>query len=171
MDVTPTERGKAEATLRRLEGAKRETGTAVAPAPAPTMSATTSTTTPAPTDTSATPSPTPEASHNGRIDGATIAAGAVGVVGLGVGTIFGVVALSKHPSNFATGSGHSYDDYLNAKSAASTDATISTVGFAVGVVGIAAAAVLYFVRPAKNPNDAAVAVGIGRQGALVGGSF
>lgn len=74
-----------------------------------------------------------------------LVAGGVGVVGVGVGAIFGLQAMSKHdeaakvcPDRCATASDAKLWD--DARSAG----TISTVGFVVGGVGLAAGAVLWF---------------------------
>jgi hypothetical protein len=92
-----------------------------------------------------------------------IVAGGVGVVGLGVGTAFGVVAMSKKSTAqgicpmtmCATAVGVS--DWNSASSAG----TLSTVGFVIGGVGIAGAAVLWFTAPKSSPRAPSTQVGFG----------
>ncbi len=101
-----------------------------------------------------------------------IAAGGVGVVGLGIGTAFGVIAISKKndaenacPQTVcltADGPGKWHD----AKSAA----TVSTIGFIVGGVGIAGAAALWFTAP-KEGAALITQVGLGLGGIQVRGTW
>jgi len=74
--------------------------------------------------------------------------GAVGVAGLGVGSYFGLRALSKKNDAAAhcTGS-YCDDDGLRLHEEASTSATWSTVGFAAGMVGVGAGAYLLLAAP------------------------
>jgi tetratricopeptide (TPR) repeat protein len=134
--VTDQEKQRAEAAIKRLEGAKRET-----PTPQPSASAST-TPTPPPPETPPTP---PE---KGRIDAATVVAASVAIVGLGVGTTFGIKALADKPkSSFVTGRDGSYDDLQSKASSAHREAVVADVGLGVGVVAAAITAYLYFARP------------------------
>jgi hypothetical protein len=89
-----------------------------------------------------------------------IASGVVGVAGIGVGTYFGVQAISKHnraseacPSLCDTAEGQTlWNDAVHA-------GNVSTVAFIVGGVGPAGAAVLWFTT--KGEPGAGVALGIG----------
>jgi tetratricopeptide (TPR) repeat protein len=130
--VTAQERAKAESVIKRIEGAKHE----VTPTPTTTATAT------------ATTSPThpPPPDEHGRVDAATIAAGSVAVVGLGVGTTFGILALGSQPKDFVTGRDGTYQDLVDKTNNAHTLAIVSDVGFAVGVVALIATAYLYFGR-------------------------
>jgi serine/threonine-protein kinase len=85
---------------------------------------------------------------------AAYVAGGVGVVGIAVGSIFGLRAISK--ASDAEGycpRGYQCDDVLgttltdDAKSAA----RIANIAFAVGAVGLAGGVILYFTAPAKPP--------------------
>ncbi len=96
----------------------------------------------------------------------------VGVVGVGVGTIFGVQALGTksdldgvcEPSRKCGPSARTDIDSLK------TSSTISTVGFVVGGVGLVGAAVLYIVgRPSKETTTATVRPVVGPHG--VGATF
>jgi hypothetical protein len=99
---------------------------------------------------------------------AAIAAGVVGVAGLGLGAVFGGLALSEKStaqaacpgSTCATSAGS--DDWSRAK----TSGTVSTVGFIVGGVGVAAGAVLWLTAPRS-----AVEVGLGPGALRLQGSF
>ena len=130
--VTAAERAKAENVIKRIEGAKREvpttppangSGTAVEP-----------------------PQPPPDPGR-GRIDAATITAGSVAIVGLGVGTVFGILALSNKPSgDFVTGRDGSYKDLQTKTDDAHTQAIVADVGFGVGIAAALVTAYLYFGR-------------------------
>jgi tetratricopeptide (TPR) repeat protein len=152
-DVSAAERAKAENIIKRIEGAKREVTTV------PAASA------------SAGPEP-PKEGKRGRIDAATITAASVGVVGLGIGTVFGILAISnKPPSSFVSGRDGSYQQYQDIQSksdSAHSQGIVSDVGFAVGIVGLAVATYLYFART-KEPRT----VGFTPAAAphLFGGSF
>lgn len=74
--------------------------------------------------------------------------GAVGVVGLGVGTYFGLSSLStysKAKDACPTRTGCS-QDALNQRDSAGTKANISNIGLGVGVVGVAVGSYLIFFR-------------------------
>jgi hypothetical protein len=85
-----------------------------------------------------------------------LVAGGIGVVGIGVGTVFGLKSMSAHDDaekackgNQCTAEGVELrDDALAA-------GNVSTVAFIVGGVGLAAGAVLWFTLPSGS-NDAAL---------------
>jgi hypothetical protein len=132
--VSAAERAKAENIIKRIEGAKREVP--VAPAKG-----------------TAEPPPPPthdEDSRNGRIDVATITAGSIAVVGLGVGATFGILALSTKPSGFVTGRDGTYGTLQSKTSDAHTQAVVSDVGFGVGIAAAVVTAYLYFGRPKED---------------------
>ncbi len=91
-----------------------------------------------------------------------IVTGSVGVVGLGLGTAFGVMAMSKKSDaqNACPANPCPTQDGVNKWSSAGSSATISTIGFIVGGVGIAGAAVLWFTAP-RSSSGAVTQVGIG----------
>jgi hypothetical protein len=99
--------------------------------------------------------------------------GALGVAGVVVGTIFGLNASSKwsdakalcnpYPTNCGTDGKSLGEDAQSA-------ATISTVGFVVGAVGIATGAVLWFAAPEKK-KESGVALGVGPTSVMVKGAF
>jgi hypothetical protein len=92
-----------------------------------------------------------------------IVAGGVGVVGLGLGGVFGVMAMSKKsdaknmcPDQCANQSG------VNAWSDAKSAGNISTIAFIAGGVALAGGAALWFTaKPASNGPRAQVGVGPG----------
>ena len=142
MELDAQERGRAEAAVRRLEGAKREIAAQKTPATPPPASA-------------PPPDGTQEHPEHGRIDALTIASAALAVGGLAVGAIFGVMAVSEKPSSsFVTGRDGSYDDLLSKASTAHNHARVADIGLVVGVVFSVATAVLYFGR-AKSPSRTA----------------
>jgi hypothetical protein len=165
--VTPAERQKAESIIKRIEGAKREVH---ATTPTPASSTPHEATEPTPP---AGDRPADKPAH-GRIDAATIAAASVAVVGLGVGTAFGVRALSMRPSNFVTGRDGTYQDLKTQTDDAHTSAIVADVGFGVGIVGAVVATWLFFGRT-KDPHattaTATPTLVRGGGAVLVGGSF
>ena len=85
----------------------------------------------------------------------TIAAAGVGLAGVAVGGIFGVTALAKQSSlNKICKAKLCPETASSDISTLRTSSTLSTVGFVVGGVGIAAAVVLYLVgRPASRDSS------------------
>jgi tetratricopeptide (TPR) repeat protein len=153
MDLTSQERERADAYVKRLEGAKKELEEKQAAqqrqaaqqqrAAAPPQSAE--------TPTPAVPPPEPvERPPNGRLDGWTIGAIGVTAAGVALGTVMAVRAKLDEPSpTFVTGLGGSgtYSDLVNRQNSAHREAILADVGFGVAVVGAIATAALYFARP------------------------
>jgi len=104
-----------------------------------------------------------------------LAAGGLGVVGLGLGTYFAVDA--KVRFNDSNGDGHCHgnacDTYgLNARHDAQTQATLSTVAFSVGAAALGAGLVLWLTAPRAGAQIAVVpAAGPREQGLVVVGQF
>jgi len=101
-----------------------------------------------------------------------IVVGAVGVVGVGVGTAFGLMASSKWSDAKSHCSSYPYgcdSEGLDAQSSANSKATISTVAFIVGGAALTGAAVLWFT--ANSGKEKNVALGVGPGAAFVRGSF
>lgn len=160
--VTAAERAKAETVIKRIEGAKREAAQGGTPSSTPG------------TEPTEAPIEKPASPERGRVDTATIAAASVAVVGLGVGTIFGIRALAMRPSDFTTGRDGSYETLKNETDDAHMSAVIADVGFGIGIVGAVAAAYLYFGRtkePSKIGAPASFAPVRGGGVFLLGGSF
>lgn len=164
--ITPAERSKAESILKRVEGAKREAPAEPKSPEAPMA------------DAPAAPPQSPpalEEPQRGRIDILTVNAGAVAAIGLGVGTAFGILAITNQPSkDFVTGRDGTYDDLKSKTETARTQAVIADVGFGVGIVALAVTAYLYFGRtkePSRHalaPSLAPISSGTSR---LSGGTF
>ncbi len=132
MNPTADERRRAEAAIKRLEGAKESIKKPESePAPPPRVVI------------------VPRTVERGRIDAFTIGAAAIGVVGLGVGIGFGLAALSGRPASGQITSGESgatYRDLADRSDSAHSKAVIADVGFVVGGAGLIGAAVLFFAR-------------------------
>jgi tetratricopeptide (TPR) repeat protein len=164
--VTAQERAKAESVITRIEGAKREIAAGESQGPPP-----------APPPPVAEPAPPPDrgaAPARGRIDAATIAAGSVAIVGLGVGTAFGIRALTLRPDGFVTGRDGTYATLEDRTRAAHTSAVVADVAFAVFAVSAIATAYLYFGRT-KDPRGGTTTLGAspthGGGVVVLGGSF
>jgi hypothetical protein len=154
--VTAAERAKAENIIKRIEGAKRE----VPPTPPPTSTATTG------------PEQPPPDTGRGRIDAATITAAAVSVAGLGVGTAFGILAVSNKPTNFVTGKDGTYDKLQSKADDAHTQAIIADVGFGVGIAAGVVAAYLFFARPKEPTRNGVVPSAVPlKSGSATGGAL
>jgi hypothetical protein len=101
-----------------------------------------------------------------------IVAGGIGLVGVGLGTFMGLQASSswsdakKECTAFPNGCS---SKGVSLKDDASSQATLSTVGFIVGGVGLAAGAVLFFT--AGSGKTETVAIGVGPGNVSVKGTF
>lgn len=118
-----------------------------------------------------TDKPPPESSAT-SMRWASIALAGAGVVSIGVGSVFGLVASSKWSdakSQCGSGCGPGSDAY-DSRSAARTDATISTVSFVAGGVLVAGGAALFFLAPKESPKNQ-VSVSVTPSALLLRGSF
>jgi tetratricopeptide (TPR) repeat protein len=152
MNVDAAERERAEAYLRRLEGAKREV-----PRAQPER-ATPSATTPSGTPQPAEPGPSAPRGPRSGFSGAAIGTAVVSLAAIGVGAFFGVRALSDRPTGFVTGSNGTYADYEQRASNARREAAIADIAFGVGIVA-ALGAVYFAVSQSDSKTGAAVRVG------------
>ena len=103
---------------------------------------------------------------------AALVVGAVGVVGVGIGSVFGLGASSKWSDAKSHCSAYPYGcdaEGLDARASADSKATISTVAFIVGGVALTGAAVLWFT--ADSGKEKNMAIGVGPGSAFVRGSF
>ncbi|HEU4408893.1 MAG TPA: hypothetical protein VFS43_26765 [Polyangiaceae bacterium] len=111
-----------------------------------------------------------------------LVAGGVGVVGLGVGALFGLQARSnwnKSQSDGRCTNGSCNDEGYELATDAKNQAGIATVGFGVGVLGLAGGAVLWLTAPKPAPASGASGkgwqlapvVGAGTLGAQLGGRW
>lgn len=118
-----------------------------APAPAPSPAPVTATPA-APVPES--PSPAPSTGLSTRRQWALVSGG-VGLAGIVAGSIAGVVAIDKHNANGAICTTNPCSQQsISLNKDAGTAADISTVGFAVGLVGLALGAFLWFGDSSVN---------------------
>jgi tetratricopeptide (TPR) repeat protein len=139
-DVTSQEREKAEAIIRRIDGAKRAM---------PKKEV-------APRVIFKTVTVEDNKNRNGRMDGLTI--GALGITGGAflAGTVFGVLALTGKPgAGSATSAAKPYVDLQDRSKRAHAFAIGADVSFVVMGVAAVTAAILYFTRSAEPPKDGA----------------
>ena len=90
-----------------------------------------------------------------------IVGGGLGVVGLGLGSVFGAFAMSsqnREKSDCGSSSSCNHAQAVEDYNTAGTDATASTVSFIAGGVFLAAGAVLWFTQP-SDTNAAAPTTG------------
>jgi hypothetical protein len=75
--------------------------------------------------------------------------GGIGIVGLGLGTVFGVMASSQKndAQSVCPGNPCATQDGVNKWSTAASTGNISTIAFIVGGVGVVGGAVLWFTAP------------------------
>lgn len=119
-------------------------------------------------DTSSVPPPVTD-SGPGTSSGSgqrtvALVAGAVGVVGVAVGAVYGLQATSKWDDAKGACSNYPYGcppKALDDREKAKSFATLSTVGFVVGAAGLAAGAVLWFTAGSHSEKQASVGVGLG----------
>jgi hypothetical protein len=92
-----------------------------------------------------------------------LGAGGVGVVGLAIGTIFGVKAMSNKSDaqQSCDGAACRTDEGVAAGNAAHSAGNVATVGMIVAAAGLAGGLVLWFTAPSEKP-AAEVSVGLGR---------
>jgi tetratricopeptide (TPR) repeat protein len=193
MDLVPQERDRADAYVRRLEGAKKELEEKQAtPQPLPTES------TPPPGGPAGQPPaaqspsgpgpgtpPAPLASPQsppppvaGRVDGLTVTAATVSAAGLIGGVALGVKAqLDRPPTNYVTGRDGTYTHLRSLQDTAYLEALLADVGFGVALVAGFSAAYLYYGRsrggPAVSTGSTTVSAGpvSGGGAVVVKGSF
>lgn len=92
-----------------------------------------------------------------------LVAGGVGVVGLGFGTVFGLQSKSRRDDAdvYCTG-GDCFDQKgVDLRSQALSAGNLATVGFVVGVAGLAGGAILWFTAKPSTAHAAGVGVGPG----------
>jgi len=144
MTLTHEEEERAEATIRRLEGARRTLEQKQAAQGAPPA---------APSRAAPKVEPVPAA---GGVDAATVTAAGVAGAGFLLGVVMAAKAKQDQPaSTFVTGRDGSYADLVNRTDLSHREAVIADIGFGVCVLGAAAAAYLLFSRPHVGPAPAA----------------
>jgi tetratricopeptide (TPR) repeat protein len=167
MDLTPTERSRADAYTHRLEGAKREleekqaagqttppesSPPAAEPVPPSTEAPAPPQTSPPPVTTAPVPQPALPPSPappiaNGRFDAATGTALGLSAVSLAFGIVLGVKAEKDKPtSSYVTGRDGTAANLQNLVDDAHNEAIMADIGFATSLVSAVAAAYLYLGR-------------------------
>jgi hypothetical protein len=188
MDLVPQERDRADAYVRRLEGAKKELeekqatppppeSTPPAAGPAGQPSAVQPPSGPVLATPPASPqSPPPPVA--GRVDGLTVSAATVSAAGLIAGVVLAVKAeLDRPPSNYMTGRDGTYQHLRSMQDTAHFEALLADVGFGVALVAGVSTAYLYFGRsqdvPATSTGSTTVSAGplSGGGAVVVKGSF
>lgn len=154
LETDEAELERAIQTLRRLEGARdeleRKRKEQERPTPAPIIREK--------TRVKVVTVPAGRA-RKGRLDGWVYASGGVAIVAAGVGTYFGLKALSTRESaNESTGPGLGVDELESRAKDAHDQAVIADIAFVTAALGAGAATVLYFARDEK-PKDSAPVVG------------
>ncbi|HEY4015905.1 MAG TPA: tetratricopeptide repeat protein [Polyangiaceae bacterium] len=183
MDLTATERSRADAYIHRLEGAKRELEEKQAAAQTPPPESAPPALEPPPPSSEAPPAPSanpgapppppqllPPASApppiaNGRFDAATATALSLSAASLAFGIVMGVKAEKDKPtSSYVTGrDGTTYQDLQNLVDQAHREAIMADIGFATSLVSAVAAAYLYLgrSRPVSSPPAGSATVSAG----------
>jgi hypothetical protein len=102
-----------------------------------------------------------------------VVAGGIGVVGVGLGTAFGLASKSKHDEAAQYCSGAECTDArgVTAGKSALTDGNISTIAMIVGGVGLATAVTLWLTAPSAHADEPAAQVGLGFGTVQVRGAF
>jgi tetratricopeptide (TPR) repeat protein len=162
MDLTAQERERADAYIKRLEGAKKEIEEKQnAPQPPPPEGTPPSTEggqpsgrppsqlsgSPPMRGTFVQPSP-----GFGRVDGLTVGAAGLSVAGLAFGVVLGIKALGdRPPSEPMTTPKYTWSEVMSAYDQAHREALLADISFGVALVAGAATAYLYFGRPRTAP--------------------
>jgi tetratricopeptide (TPR) repeat protein len=140
MDLDAAERAKADAYVKRLQGARKEVEKTPEATPAPP-----------PPPPPPPPQRAPEPPAHGKIDGWTVGAGVLALGGYAVGTIFGVEALRDKPKSGTMTTGTlGYQHLQSAVDTAHREAIVSDVAFATAAVATLLTTYLFFGRT-KNP--------------------
>jgi len=91
-----------------------------------------------------------------------LVAGGLGVVGVGVGAAFGLIAMSqKNDAASVCPTQCASQDGVNKWSTAGSSARIADIGFIVGGVGLVGGAVLWFTAPSASPSTPQVGLAPG----------
>lgn len=94
---------------------------------------------------------------------AALIAGSVGVVGVGVGTAFGLASKAKHDEaeQYCTGAACTDPRGVTAGDAAQTNGNISTAFMVVGGIGLASAVTLWLTAPPRTSESPSAQLGLG----------
>ncbi len=139
---------------------------AIASAPSPTTEAPASPGTNGVPNAPQPPDSPPTKSHEPADSGRTlrtvaVVVGGTGLVGLAVGSVFGIVAKNTYDGAHCPTVVTCSSDGLDATAAAHSDATAATVLFAVGGAALAGGVVLYLLSSSKSGSAPSTALSIG----------
>ena len=121
--------------------------------------------------------PPDESSRGGAQRVAALGVGGAGLAGIGVGAVFGVIALSDNAKLRDACGGDIHrclpgaPNVTSLQSGARTAATVSTVGFIVGGAALVTAVVLYTSAPPSRRIEIRATAAQGAAGILVAGPF
>jgi hypothetical protein len=142
MKLTPQEGDRADAYVRRLEGAKKELEQPKLRRAAPPEPAS-----PGPPGIEPPPPAPAPAPQRARFDALTITTTGVAAAGLVVGVVMGAKALADQPaSGFVTGRDGSYADLVHQTDVAHAEAVAADIGFGVAAAAGLASAYLFWSR-------------------------
>lgn len=171
MNLTAAERERADAYLKRLEGAKKELEAKQAAAAPATGAA-------LPLAPPLLPPPQTGSPPAGRIDALTIGGASVTGASLVVGIVFAAKAEGDKPApNFVTGANGSYQNLVDRTNQSHQEAVVADVGFGVALAAAAATAYLYLARsrspaaPATGSTSVSAGPVTGGGALFVQGSF
>jgi len=104
---------------------------------------------------------------------AALVAGGVGIVGVGLGTAFGLMSKSKHDEagKYCEGTGCTDQLGVTAEQAAQRNGNISTVMMIIGGVGLATGITLWVTAPPRTSSAPSAQVGFGLGALAVKGAF
>jgi hypothetical protein len=123
--------------------------------------ASTATTPPASTTTLPPPAPPSSGSSQATIG---IVVGAVGIVGVGLGTVFALSAKSKYNDSLdaclPSSPNQCSQSGVDQRNSARTSGNIASVAFAVGGVALATGIVLWLTAPSSHGSEQGVAIGV-----------
>ena len=100
----------------------------------------------------------------------------LGILGVAAGSVFGLMASSAWSTSKSDCSSSlrsqcpNYDDAVSKHDTASTDATVSTIAFAVGGVALATSVVLFLTAPSSRSATGSGATGLRLEASLAPGS-
>jgi hypothetical protein len=126
---------------------------------------------------SAPRSPDDEGSRGRAQRIAALGVGGAGLAGMGIGAVFGIIALTDNAKlrDACKGDIHQCPpgapDVTSLQSGARTAATVSTVGFIVGGAALVAAIILYTSAPPSRRIEIRASAADGAAGILIGGPF
>ncbi|HTB76987.1 MAG TPA: hypothetical protein VK762_27270 [Polyangiaceae bacterium] len=126
---------------------------------------------------SAPESPSEESSSGGTQRAVALGVGGAGLAGIGVGAVFGILALSDNAKLRDACGGDIHhclpgaSNVTSLQSSARTAATVSTVGFVVGGAAMVAGIILYTSATPSRRIEIRAAAAEGAAGILVGGPF